>query len=113
MPCRVDATCVKALLLALVTLTACITPATSQIHWNRGWGAGGSMGKRSSSAAASSTSPIEGGPAGDNESEVSRMATCEVRGRSVGSSTMMTGEQDQLARYPFWMAMRKAPTTDQ
>ncbi|XP_053626451.1 uncharacterized protein [Cherax quadricarinatus] len=135
MPCHVDATCVKALLLTLVALAACITPATSQIHWNRGWGAGGSMGKRSSSpVAVGAPSLLAETPAGDLndlglnpdcsldmnyisnllakiiESEVSRVAACEVRGRS---SADMGGEADQMSRYPWWMAVRKVPTSDQ
>ncbi|CAL4125297.1 unnamed protein product, partial [Meganyctiphanes norvegica] len=38
-------------LVVLLALSACFTPAASQIHWNRGWGASGSnVGKRGGSA---------------------------------------------------------------
>ncbi|XP_071525642.1 uncharacterized protein [Panulirus ornatus] len=141
MLCRVDATCFKALLLALVALAACITPATSQIHWNRGWGAGGSMGKRSSSApsAVSASVPLAEAAAAAAaecdmtlasdcsvdfsclstlllkiiESEVSRAAMCEARGRSLGSSAVVADEREQLTRFPWWMATRKTSASDQ
>ncbi|XP_042856733.1 uncharacterized protein LOC122243291 [Penaeus japonicus] len=128
MPCRVDATCVKALLLALLALAACVAPAASQIHWNRGWGAGGSMGKRSS---ASSPSPsaslgvdteammlssecsfdvahVSNLLARIIESEASRLAGCEVRGRYPGFSPVMGGDQDSLGRLPWWYTSRKS-----
>ncbi|CAL4114948.1 unnamed protein product, partial [Meganyctiphanes norvegica] len=42
-----NATC----FVLLLALSACLTPAISQIHWNRGWGASGSnVGKRGGSA---------------------------------------------------------------
>ncbi|XP_045623759.1 uncharacterized protein [Procambarus clarkii] len=135
MTCHMDATSVKALLLTLVALAACVTPTASQIHWNRGWGAGGSMGKRSPPATgAVAASPLAEAPEVDAdvvlspdcsldmnyvsgllakiiESEVTRVVSCMERG---GSSVVVGSEQDQLTRYPWWMAVRgKVPTTDQ
>ncbi|CAL4141801.1 unnamed protein product, partial [Meganyctiphanes norvegica] len=46
-------------LLVLLALSACFTPAVSQIHWNRGWGASGSnVGKRGGSAEANNVMAV-------------------------------------------------------
>ncbi|XP_047490343.1 uncharacterized protein LOC125039981 [Penaeus chinensis] len=129
MPCRVDASYVRVILLALLALAACIAPASTQIHWNRGWGAGGSMGKRSSASSPMSPSASLGVDteammlssecsfdvahvsnllARIIESEASRLAGCEVRGRYPGLSPVMGGDQDSLGRLPWWYASRKS-----
>ncbi|XP_064086971.1 uncharacterized protein LOC135201724 [Macrobrachium nipponense] len=129
MLCRVDARAIKALLLALVALAAMVTPATSQIHWNRGWGAGGSMGKRSSAmpSSASSVSSVDGELVLSTdcsstdlahltsliarivESEVNRLASCALREHQVASAP----ESEHLSHLPWWIQARKAASTDQ
>ncbi|XP_068242638.1 uncharacterized protein [Palaemon carinicauda] len=131
MLCRVDTRAVKALLFAIVALAAIVTPATSQIHWNRGWGAGGSMGKRSSampsSSSSSSSSSLDGEMVLNTdcsstdlahltsliarvvESEINRLASCAQREHQALSSS----ESDHFPHLPWWIQARKATSTDQ
>ncbi|XP_066979438.1 uncharacterized protein [Macrobrachium rosenbergii] len=117
--------------LALVALAAMVTPATSQIHWNRGWGAGGSMGKRSSAMPSSSSTSSASSMDGELvlstdcsstdfahltsliarivESEVNRLASCALREHQVASAP----ESDHLSHLPWWIQARKATSTDQ
>ncbi|XP_050696681.1 uncharacterized protein LOC126985578 [Eriocheir sinensis] len=129
--------CSRVLVVVLVTLAACFTPAPAQIHWNRGWGAGGSMGKRFPSSVASSSPSVAGGR-GDLgteeagfmtavdcsadlthaynlllkiiESEATRIAACELRSETAAASSVAGEHEDHPARVlPWW----KASTTDQ
>ncbi|XP_045124982.1 uncharacterized protein LOC123512613 [Portunus trituberculatus] len=135
MQCHAVNRSTKVLVVVLVTLASCISLAPAQIHWNRGWGAGGSMGKRSPSSpsSSSSSSSVAGGRlevvgeetgfldcSGDLthaynlllkviETEASRLAACELR--SEGAASPVTGERE--GHLPHTLPWWKSSSTDQ
>ncbi|KAL7645336.1 UNVERIFIED_CONTAM: hypothetical protein RMT77_003722 [Armadillidium vulgare] len=112
--------------LALVLLIFCavIFPVHSQIHWNRGWGAGGSVGKRSlflptntfheqkKSECSSQIFKFVSSLAKQIEREIENILICETEARltlleEVSSSELDEGESQISKIRPLWRTSKK------